>query len=43
MLAIYKLNGNSYMDMSGSTSRHYESQSDRNEQIISLKDGFGKY
>ena len=43
MLAIYKLNGNSYMDMSGSTSRHYESQLDRNEQIISLKDGFGKY
>ena len=43
MLAIYKLNGNSYMDMSGSTSCHYESQSDRNEQIISLKDGFGKY
>ena len=43
MLAIYKLNGHSYMDMGTSTGRHYESQTDRNEQIISLKDGFGKY
>ncbi len=43
MLSIYKLNGHSYMDMGGSTGRHYESQLDRNEQIISLKDGFGKY
>lgn len=45
MLAVYKLNNNSYgsMDMGDSMGHRYSSTSDRNEQIISLKDGFGKY
>lgn len=44
MLAVYKLDGNgASMSMPESTTRRYESVSDRNEQIISLKDGFGKY
>ena len=43
MLAVYKLNGHSYGEESAVKARHYESHADRNEQIISLKDGFGKY
>lgn len=45
LLSVYNL-GNK-RDFAGSTSygsaSHYSSNSDRNEQIISLKDGFGKY
>jgi len=43
MLAVYKLNGHSYGEESVAGERRYESRADRNEQIISLKDGFGKY
>ena len=45
MLAVYKLNGHSHgsRGMGDSMSRRYDSSLDRNEQIISLKDGFGKY
>lgn len=43
LLSIYKLHSNSSMSMEDSMERRYDSASDRNEQIISLKDGFGKY
>ena len=43
MLAVYKLNGHSYGEENAVRERHYDNHVDRNEQIISLKDGFGKY
>ena len=46
MLSVYKLNGTAAqmgMDMGRDTERRYDSQAERNEQIISLRDGFGKY
>ena len=45
LLSIYKLKSNSGMgmDMDDSMSNSYSSGYDKNEQIISLKDGFGKY
>ena len=43
MLSVYTLNGHSQMDMGMDMERRYDSQVDRNEQIISLRDGFGKY
>ena len=45
MLSVFRLGGQSAadMDMSGATGRRYVASADRNEQIISLKDGFGKY
>ena len=45
LVSIYRLNDASMVDMGVSDSMkvHYENANDRNEQIISLKDGFGKY
>ena len=45
MLAVFRLKNQSAMGMGAndSSSYRYESTSDRNEKIISLKDGFGKY
>lgn len=45
MLSVFRLGGQSSMDMDmGQTAgRRYVASGDRNEQIISLKDGFGKY
>lgn len=45
MLSVFRLGGQSAMemDMSQTAVRRYPVSNDRNEQIISLKDGFGKY
>lgn len=43
LLSIYKLKGNSSMDMGDDMDCRYENSLDKNEHIISLKDGFGKY
>ena len=45
MLSVFRLGGQGSMemDMSPAAGRRYVPASDRNEQIISLKDGFGKY
>ena len=45
MLSVFRLGGQSAadMDMGGAAGRRYVASADRNEQIISLKDGFGKY
>ena len=45
MLSVYKLNEHAKMTMGmgDDMERHYDSTIDRNEQIISLRDGFGKY
>lgn len=45
MLSVFRLGGQGSMemDMSPAVGRRYVPASDRNEQIISLKDGFGKY
>ncbi len=45
MISVYKLNGqvNMSMGMSQSAAQRFDSTADRNEQIISLKDSFGKY
>lgn len=46
LLSVYKLDTNSKMTMGmadNSAGLRFESNADRNEQIISLKDGFGKY
>ena len=42
MLSEYNV-GEAYKYQSTGSSRNYASRSERNEQIISLKDGFGKY
>ena len=43
MISAFRLGGQSAMDMEAQVSRRYVSSNDRNEQIISLRDGFGKY
>jgi len=45
MLSVFKLGGRNSMDMGMNlqTDRRFSNVNDRNEQIISLKDGFGKY
>ena len=45
MLSVFRLGGRNSMemDMSVQTERRYVPSNERNEQIISLKDGFGKY
>lgn len=43
LLTVYNLGGNSQNVKAAQTTRAYSAASDRNEQIISLKDGFGKY
>ncbi len=44
LLSIYKLKNYSQMSMGmGAAGRAYENPADRNEQIISLNDSFGKY
>lgn len=43
MISVYKLNGVSQMSVGSSQERHYDSGINKNEQIISLKNGFGKY
>lgn len=45
MLSVFRLGGQGSMemDMSPQAGRRYVPSNDRNEQIISLKDGFGKY
>lgn len=45
MLAVYRLKSNTGMSMgmSEGPSYRYDNTADKNEQIISLKDGFGKY
>ena len=45
MLSVFRLGGQNTMemDMGKSSGRRYSGSNDRNEQIISLKDGFGKY
>lgn len=44
MLSVFRLGGQSAAEMDmGGAGRRYMAPADRNEQIISLKDGFGKY
>ncbi|MBO5293333.1 MAG: methyl-accepting chemotaxis protein [Lachnospiraceae bacterium] len=45
LLSIYKLDGGSQQTVGAAEDKEYraESNADKNEQIISLKDGFGKY
>ena len=44
MLSVFRLGGQSAAEMDmGGAGRRYMVPADRNEQIISLKDGFGKY
>lgn len=45
LLSIYKLDGGSQQTVGAAEDKEYraESNTDKNEQIISLKDGFGKY
>ncbi len=42
LLSAYNV-GEAYRHQTASAPRNYASKADRNEQIISLKDGFGKY
>jgi len=43
LLTGFKIHGGAQMSMGNSMNYHYESTAEKNEQIISLKDGFGKY
>ena len=43
MLSVFKLGGRSSADMGQMPEHNYAGANNRNEQIISLKDGFGKY
>lgn len=43
LLTGFKIHGGAQMSMGSSMNYRYESTADKNEQIISLKDGFGKY
>ena len=43
LLTGFKIHGGVQVSMGSSMNYRYESTADKNEQIISLKDGFGKY